>query len=213
MRILHERTSDRIEPLTEQTATGKKLYIEGPFLMADSYNRNRRKYAKSVMEQSVEAYINEYINERRALGELNHPEYPFPDPDKAALITKSLVWQGNDVIGKAQILDNVQGQKIKALIDADFNLGVSSRGLGEVTENRDGTSDVVQFVLNAIDAVDMPSGQTCYVNAVNESHSWVEKNGVWIREMAKDHPGSKPERLIEALDELFKSLRNKHAPK
>lgn len=212
MRMLHERSAERIEPLTEQTATGKKLYIEGPFLMADSYNRNRRKYARSVMEKSVDDYINEYIKERRALGELNHPEYPFADPDNAALITKSLVWQGNNVVGKAQILDNVQGQKIKALIDADFNLGVSSRGLGEVLENRDGTSDVVQFVLNAIDAVDMPSGQTCYVNAINESQSWVEKNGVWIREMAKSQPQAKPERLIEALDELFKSLRDKHKP-
>ncbi len=95
-----------------------------------------------------------------------------------------------------------------ALLDADFNLGVSSRGLGEVAELGDGRSDVTDFILNAIDAVDLPSGQTCYVKPVNESVSWVEQNGIYIREAAKKQPGAKPERLIEALSELFKSFAN-----
>lgn len=208
MRLLHESHNPLLEVLTENTAQGKKLYIEGPFLLAERYNRNRRKYARSIMERSVADYIRDYVDERRAIGELNHPEYPFPDPALAAIMTKSLSWQGDEVIGKALVLDTDKGRVIKALLDADFKLGVSSRGLGEVKENGDGTSDVLQFVLNAIDAVDLPSGQTCYVNPINES--WVQHNGVWIREMAKSQPGAKPERLIEALDDLFKSFRDKH---
>lgn len=212
MRFLRESNGQLLETLTENTASGgKRLFIEGPFLMAEAYNRNRRFYGKGMMEQSVDTYHKEYINERRAVGELNHPDYPFPDISKAAILTKSLTWQGNDVIGKAQVLDTEPGRVIMALLDADFKLGVSSRGLGDVKEHSDGRTDVLSFLLNAIDAVDLPSGQTCYVSPVNESVNWVEQNGVWIREMAKSQPQAKPERLLEALDELFKSFRDKHA--
>jgi hypothetical protein len=207
MKMLRETSAPMLEVLTEQTATGKKLYLEGPFLLAERYNRNRRRYSRPVMESAVDQYIQEYISERRALGELNHPDYPFPDPRKAAIMTQSLDWKGDEVIGKALVLNTPDGEIIKALLDAEFKLGVSSRGLGDVNENRDGTSDVISFLLNAIDAVDLPSGQTCYVNSVNESVSWVQKNGVWIHEMAKTQPGSKPDRLIEALDEMFKTFR------
>lgn len=210
MKIVRETYSNNLVPLIEQTASGKKLYIEGPFALAERYNRNNRKYGRSVMEKAIDQYQKEYIDQRRGIGSLNHPESPFPDPATAAIMTKSLSWKGDEVIGKALVLDTPDGEVIKALIDADFNLGVSTRGLGDVKENRDGTADVIDFILNAIDAVDMPSGQTCYVNPITESVSWVQQNGIWIQEMAKGQPNAKPERLLEALDELFKTFAKKH---
>lgn len=208
MKLLRERDSGKLETLTEQTATGKKLYIEGPFALAERYNRNRRKYSRHIMEKAVDQYQREYIDQRRGLGNLNHPDEPYPDPKTAALMTKSLYWQGDEVIGKALILDESdEGKMIKILLDADFNLGVSTRGMGDVKENRDGTSDILDFILNAIDAVDMPSGQTCYVNPLMESVSWVQQNGIWVQEMVKDQPQVKLDRLLEGLDDLFKSFK------
>lgn len=213
MKLVRETYNNNLVPLIENTATGKKIYIEGPFALSERYNRNQRKYSRSVMEKAVDQYQREYIDQRRGLGELSHPEYPFPNPNKAAIMTKSLSWKGDEVIGKALVLDTPDGDVIRALIDADFNLGVSTRGLGDVKENRDGTADVLDFILNAIDVVDMPSGQTCYVNPISESVSWVQQNGIWIQEMAKGQPNAKPERLLEALEELFKTFAKNQSSK
>ena len=169
-----------VEYLTEQTENGKVLYLEGPMIMTEAKNRNGRIYKKAMMEKSVDKYVKEYVNERRAIGELNHPARPFADPKEAAIMIESLVWQGNDVIGKARVLNNPNGQIIKSLVEANFKLGVSTRGLGDEVEKA-GQKYVENYLLNAIDAVDMPSAQTCYVNSLRESTEWVQDNGVWVQ--------------------------------
>jgi hypothetical protein len=179
LQLLIEKSESRIETLTENTAAGNVMYLEGPFIMTNALNRNKRMYTKGVMEESVERYINDYVNERRAIGELNHPEYPFADPAKAALKVESLEWRGDLVYGKARVLNNPYGDQIKSLLEADFNLGVSTRGLGSA----DAAGRVAAgYLLNAIDAVDRPSGQVCYVNQVLESVQWElnESSGVWM---------------------------------
>lgn len=178
LQLLIEKSESQIEMLTEQTAAGKVMYLEGPFIMTNTVNRNKRVYPKGVMEESVDRYMRDYVNERRAIGELNHPEYPFADPAKAALKVESLEWRGDLVYGKARVLNNPFGDQIKSLLEADFNLGVSTRGLGEV----DALANVKRgYLMNAIDAVDRPSGQVCYVNQVLESVQWElnESSGVW----------------------------------
>lgn len=180
MAILLTEYTNELETLTENTADGKKLYIEGNFLMTEAKNRNGRIYPKSVMEKSVEVYQKNYISERRALGELNHPNRPFIDPAEAAIMIESLTWQGNNVAGKALVLNTPKGNIIKGLLEANFKLGVSSRGLGDVREQR-GVKMVNSFLLNAIDAVDMPSGQNCYVNSLTEALEWIEEGGVWVQ--------------------------------
>lgn len=172
--------SSNIETLTEQTDNGKVLYLEGPMIMTEAKNRNGRIYPKGMMEKVVETYNRDYVKERRAIGELNHPARPFADPACAAIIVESLSWHGNNVIGKARVLNNPFGQQIKSLIEANFKMGVSTRGLGEVRE-RAGQKFVESYMLNAIDAVDMPSGQNCYVNAVNESVEWINESGIWVQ--------------------------------
>lgn len=184
MMILTE-WSPGMEVLTEQTDSGKVLYLEGIMIMTEQVNRNGRVYPKGLMEQSVEKYNNEYIKERRSIGELNHPSRPFADPASAALMIESLNWHGDNVVGKARVLNNPFGQQIKSLVEANFKMGVSTRGLGDV-KNRSGRNMVEKYMLNAIDAVDMPSGQNCYVNALHESTEWVQESGVWIEKQNEE---------------------------
>ena len=198
-----------VEVLTENTSKGKVLYIEGPMLMATQKNRNGRIYPKNVLEQAVDLYQKDYISERRAIGELNHPEYPFPDPKKAAIMVESLSWNGDAVIGKARVLGTPDGLIIKELLEANFKLGVSTRGLGDI--KKESHADLVQkFLLNAIDAVDLPSGQICYVNAVNESVQWVNEGGNWVQRTVK-HDKLKPSQLevLEGLGLLLKTFKTK----
>lgn len=203
MKLLIDQTSDDkliVESSTD-TSTGA-MYLEGPFLMSEAVNRNKRLYPKQLMERCVDQYIKEFINERRALGELNHPEYPFPDPAKAALITESLTWNKNNVVGKARIINSPQGQQIKALMEAGFRMGVSSRGLGKLKQLREHAL-VERYTLNAIDGVDKPSGQTCYVDAVNEAMltEWTEENGVWVQKQRFDEAafGNALDKMLEVL--------------
>lgn len=176
-------TVDRsiLEVLNEQHKTGRKLYIEGPFIMTEKDNRNGRWYPRAMMEPVVDTYINDYVNDRRAIGELNHPEYPFPNIRNSAILTQKLDWKGDDVMGKALVLEDMpDGKAIKCLLDAGYRLGVSTRGLGETVRGHDGRERVTDYSLYAIDAVDRPSGQSCYVNSLNES-VWAESNGVWAK--------------------------------
>ncbi len=209
MFLIHE-ASDALEVLNENTTKGKNVYIEGNFLMTNRVNRNGRNYPRGIMEESVQKYIDEYINQRRATGELNHPDYPFQDISKAAIKIESLSWHGDNVVGKARVMNSPPGQQIKELLDCDFNLGVSSRGLGEWRDERDTSKTITKFLLNAIDAVDMPSGQVCYVNALTESVSqWKEVNGLWLKEQTIAQPQFNSDRFMEAMHELTKQLLTK----
>ncbi|AUG87769.1 head maturation protease [Klebsiella phage vB_KpnM_KpS110] len=205
MKLLREITAigKELQIGEAQTSTGgKAMFIEGPFVMCNQVNRNGRNYdLEKVGRPAVEAYDREYIQDRRAIGELKHPDYPFPDIEHAALKTESLVWQGNNAIGRARILNTPKGQIIRALADADFNLAVSTRGLGETVEVN-GYDDVKPgFMLTAVDAVDRPSGQVCYVKAVHESVDWQldESSGIW---MPRDIKGQVVDNLVKHNSQL-----------
>lgn len=205
MLFLTDFTS-QIETLTEQTESGKVVYMEGTMIMTERENRNGRIYSKGMMEKVVDKYVKEYVSERRAIGELNHPARPFADPKEAAVIIESLTWQGNDVIGKARVLNNPNGTIIKSLLEAKFKMGMSTRGLGDVRE-RSGKKFVENYMLNAIDAVDMPSGQNCYVNAMNESTEWVNESGIWIQKVQQEKALNL---FLEKFEQLIKDIkRNK----
>lgn len=200
MKLLREITAIGKELFIGESTTptgGKAMFIEGPFVMCNQVNRNGRNYDyEKVGIPAVDAYDREYIQDRRAIGELKHPDYPFPDIAEAALKTESLKWEGFNAIGRARILNTPKGQIIRALAEADFNLAVSTRGLGE-TKTVGGYDDVQPgFMLTAVDAVDRPSGQVCYVKAVSESVEWQhdETTGMWI---PKDIKGNVVDRLVK----------------
>lgn len=203
MRLISEQFNE-LEILTENTQAGKTMYLHGPMLQAVTKNRNGRVYPKNILEQAVDAYVTNYIKESRAIGELNHPERPFADPRHAAIMVEGLEWQGDLVIGKAKILPTPDGQIIRALIESGFKGGVSSRGLGEISE-QSGVKTVTQYLLNAIDYVDKPSGQTCYPSAIFEdAREWVMEKGIWVEKQNMENIG---DLFMEKFEELLFNLK------
>lgn len=165
---------------------GKDLFIEGVFAQAELKNRNGRIYPKQVMEAAVNKYINNYVKSKRALGELSHPENrPTVKPELASHLITEMRMDGNNVYGKAKILNTPQGQIVRGLLEGGVQLGVSTRALGSVKEQNG--CQVVQndFELYSVDAVTDPSGIDCWVNAINESREWVVTDDGQILEKTK----------------------------
>lgn len=165
---------------------GKNLFIEGIFAQAELKNRNGRIYPKAVMESAINKYIAEYVQGKRALGELSHPENrPTVKPELASHLITELRMDGNNVQGKAKILNTPQGQIVRGLLEGGVQLGVSTRALGSVKEQNG--SQVVQndLQMHAIDVVGDPSGIDCWVNAITESTDWVVTDDGRILERTK----------------------------
>jgi len=180
MKLIAEYTDQSLEILTEaDEKTGKKKYaIEGIFMQAEQKNRNGRIYPKAVMEKALGKYVNEQVSKGRAVGELNHPEGPTVNLDKVSHKIESLVWEGNDVVGKATILDTPMGQIVKGLLDGEVNLGVSTRGMGSLMNSNGAMIVKDDFLLNAVDIVQDPSAPSAFVNGVMEGVEWVWNNGI-----------------------------------
>ena len=178
MKLIAEYTEDNLEILTEEK-NGKKTYaIEGIFMQAEAKNRNGRIYPKGVMESAVNKYNIDQVQKGRAVGELNHPEGPTVNLDKVSHKIESLDWQGNDVVGKATILETPMGQIVKGLLDGGVKLGVSTRGMGSLQRGQDAMIVKDDFLLNAVDIVQDPSAPSAFVNGVMEGVEWVWNNGI-----------------------------------
>ncbi|ADB81671.1 prohead assembly (scaffolding) protein [Klebsiella phage vB_KpnM_VPA32] len=151
------------------------LYIEGVFMQAEVVNRNKRLYPKRVLEKAVANYIKEQVSTKQALGELNHPPRANVDPMQAAIIIEDMWWKGNDVYGRARIIegDHGPGDKLAANIRAGWIPGVSSRGLGSLTETNKGYRIVNEgFKLTVgVDAVWGPSAPDAWVTPKQISES------------------------------------------
>ena len=135
MKLITEYTeNDSLKCLIEKKEDGEKKYvIEGVFMQAESKNRNGRIYPKAIMERAVSKYVTEQVSKKRAVGELNHPEGPTVNLDKVSHLITALQWEGNDVVGKAQILDTPMGRIVKGLLE-----GLSE---GEIASRRHGRGD------------------------------------------------------------------------
>lgn len=179
MKLIAEYIDQEIEVITEAKKDGTKDYfVEGIFAQAEGKNRNGRVYPRKTMEKAVAKYVTEQVKTKRAVGELNHPEGPTVNLDKVSHLIESLDWKGNDVIGKALILDTPNGKIVKGLLDGGVRLGVSTRGMGSI-ESRNGVAYVKEdFILNTVDIVQDPSAPDAFVNGIMEGVDWVWNNGV-----------------------------------
>ena len=179
MKLITEYTESSLECIVEKNDAGEKQYkIQGIFAQTDKKNRNGRVYPKAIMEKAVAKYDKEQIKTNRAVGELNHPEGPTVNLDKVSHLIKELKFEGNDVVGKAQILDTPNGKIVKGLLDGGVQLGVSTRGMGSL-ENRNGAMQVREdFILSTVDIVQDPSAPEAFVNGIMEGVEWVWNNGV-----------------------------------
>ncbi len=178
MKLITEQI-ENVQILTEEKNGKKLLYIEGVFLQSELTNRNGRRYPFDVLNREVERYNEEYVKTKRALGELGHPDGPTINLDRVSHRIVSLRAEGNNFIGKAQILDTPMGKIAKSLLDEGVQLGVSSRGMGSI-DKQEGISVVRDdFMLTtAADIVADPSAPDAFVNGIMEGKEWVWDNGI-----------------------------------
>ena len=178
MKLITE-TIENVEVITEGKGADKKLYIEGVFLQSEIKNRNGRMYPFSVLEKEVQRYNEEYVKTSRALGELGHPDGPTVNLDRVSHRITSLRAEGNNFIGKAQILNTPNGNIAKALLEEGVKLGVSSRGMGSIDKREDCGVVMDDFMLaTAADIVADPSAPDAFVNGIMEGKEWAWDNGI-----------------------------------
>ena len=185
MRLISE-IPENVEYIQE--ANGKDLYIEGVFLQADVKNRNGRMYPSKVMEKEVKRYTKEYIDKKRAFGELGHPEGPTVNLDRVSHMITELTQDGSNWRGKAKVTDTPHGNIVKSLIKEGAQLGVSSRGMGSLKANKKGYQEVQDdfYLATAADIVADPSAPDAFVNGVMEGKEWIWDNGaIKEKEIAK----------------------------
>lgn len=180
MKLITEQVMD-VQYLVESDGKKKSHFISGVFMQADTPNRNGRTYPKSIMESELAKYQSS-IKEKRSLGELGHPDTPALNLDKVSHLITELRFDGNDIVGKAKILDTPMGKIAQNFLDEGVKLGVSSRGIGSVV--RKGNINEVQsdYKLNTVDIVHEPSGIDCWVNGIMEGKEWVYVNGVYMEQ-------------------------------
>ena len=186
MKLITEEISS-VKFITEGKGGKKKLYIEGVFLQGDLKNRNGRMYPINTLTREVDRYNESFVQKGRALGELGHPEGPTVNLDRVSHKITSLVREGNNFKGKAQLLETPMGKIAKSLLGEGVMLGVSSRGVGSLKEDHTGTKVVGEdFQLaTAADIVADPSAPDAFVNGIMEGKEWVWEGGILREELAE----------------------------
>jgi hypothetical protein len=179
MKLIKEIT-ESVNYITEEQDGKKSLFIEGPFLVAETVNKNKRMYTEATMRKEVSRYTEESISKNRAFGELGHPDTPSINLDRVSHLIVGLRQEGNVWIGKAKILETPMGNIARQLIEGGGQLGVSSRGLGSM-KTVNGVNIVQDdfHLATAADIVADPSAPGAFVQGLMEGKEWMMVNGVW----------------------------------
>jgi hypothetical protein len=185
MKLITEEVS-QVKFIVEGKGGKKKMYIEGVFLQGNIKNRNGRMYPVETLSREVSRYNESFVQKGRALGELGHPEGPTVNLDRVSHKITQLRREGNNFVGKAQLLETPMGKIAKSLIGEGVTLGVSSRGVGSLKENRDGCKVVGEdFMLaTAADIVADPSAPDAFVSGIMEGKEWVWEGGILREQQA-----------------------------
>ena len=213
MKLISEEVQNA-EYLVEEK-NGKKNYkIRGVFLQSEIKNRNGRVYEKEILEKEVRRYNAEFINKKRAFGELGHPDSPTVNLERVSHMITSLYPDGTNFIGEAKIMNTPYGKIVKGLIDEGAQLGVSSRGMGSLSQ-RGGVNYVGRdfYLATAADIVADPSAPDAFVEGIMENKEWVWDNGVIkaqdIEEYKEHIQEAKRLKLAEAKVKVFKNFIEK----
>lgn len=209
MKLITEQTSE-VKYLVEKKENGSNsMFIEGIFMQTEKENKNGRMYRKNIMEKALQDYSS-LIQEKRSLGELGHPPNPQINLNNVSHLITNLKFEGNDVIGRAKILDTPMGKIAKNFIEEGVRLGVSSRGLGSLKEVN-GINEVQDdFYLATVDIVADPSAPEAFVQGIMESAEWIFENGIWkavqIEQAQQTIKKASKRNLSEAKLEVFERL-------
>jgi len=184
VKLISESILQDVEYITEAKENGKKDYkIRGIFMQADIKNKNGRVYPMEILQKEVKRYNEEFIKEKRAYGELGHPEGPTINLERASHMITALYPDGKNFIGEAKILATPMGEIVKTLMDEGAKLGVSSRGMGSLEEKKDGASYVRNdfYLATAADIVSDPSAPSAFVEGIMEGKEWVWNHGALVQ--------------------------------
>ena len=215
MKLITEHLEDKLEYITEakKNGEGKDTYIEGIFMQAEKQNRNNRIYPKEVLEGATNKYVKEQVSTGRAVGELNHPEGPQINLDKVSHRITKLNFEGNNVVGKALILDTPMGKIVKGLVEGGCKLGVSSRGMGTVEQKEGKTFVKDDFVLATVDIVQDPSAPSAFVEGIMEGVEWIWENGILKPQQIEEYETEIKKvpmgRISEAQERIFSDFLSK----
>jgi hypothetical protein len=214
MKLITETVEDTETIVESNEAGGKNYFIKGVMMEANTVNRNGRLYESKILMAETKRYATEYVDKRRALGELNHPSGPTVNLDRVSHIITTLTESGTQVMGKAKILDTPMGRIVKNLIDEGAKLGVSSRGMGSL-EKKNGVNYVKEdFTLAAIDIVADPSAPNAFVNGILEGKEWIWNNGfleerkiaTYEKELKKTPPRKLEENAVRLFTDFLRRL-------
>ena len=176
--LLITEVNDNVNLVTEEVNGEKQYHIDGIFMQAEQKNRNGRVYPKKTLMNEVQRYNNEYVKTNRAMGELGHPDGPQLNLERVSHLIKELRVDGNDIYGRAKILDTPYGKIVKDLVKEGVKIGVSSRGMGSLKQVN-GVNEVQEdFNLAAVDIVADPSAPNAFVEGIMEGKEWVWENGI-----------------------------------
>jgi len=217
MKLISELVEE-VKYIVEEKESGKKsYYITGPYIQAEQKNRNGRIYKLPIIEREVNRYNNEYIKTNRALGELGHPSGPTINLDRVACKHMELRQEGNNFIGKSQILETPMGQIARNLLESGVTLGVSTRGMGSLKARNDGVMEVQDdfFLATAADIVADPSAPDAFVQGIMEGVDWIWDNGIFKAQKLEEvkHTISKTssknleEAKLKAFEQLLKNYK------
>ena len=186
MKLITEEVTS-VQFITEGKGSCKKCYIEGVFLQGGIQNRNGRMYPTETLAREVGRYNENFVMKGRALGELGHPDGPTVNLDRVSHKIVSLTQEGSNFRGKAQLLETPMGKIARSLIDEGVMLGVSSRGVGSLKEDRNGCKVVGEdFMLaTAADIVADPSAPDAFVSGIMEGKEWVWEGGILREKLAE----------------------------
>lgn len=156
-------------PTIKESKTRPGVFeVEGVMQRAKSQNQNGRVYAKPILERETKRYMEEFVKNGNAFGELDHPESPVVSLKNASHIVKELWWKGDDLMGRVELLNTPAGNIVKEIIKAGHTIGISSRGTGSVQQTNEGTLEVQpDFELVCWDFVSNPSTHGAFMNPVS----------------------------------------------
>lgn len=205
MKLICEQIEE-VKYITETSENGQKnLFITGVFMVSEEKNKNGRIYPRGVMEAEVKRYMEEAVAKNRAYGELGHPQGPAINLDRVSHMIKDLRMEGNVVVGKAQITNTPMGNIVKGLMESGANLGVSSRGLGSLKENKEGIMEVQSDfrLATAADIVADPSAPGAFVKGIMEGVEYYYDitKGTWIQERIEPMRESMRKLSVKELNE------------
>ena len=203
VKLISESIIQDVEYITEEKENGKKNYkIKGVFMQADIKNKNGRVYPMEILQKEVNRYNKEFIDEKRAYGELGHPEGPTINLERASHMITALYPDGKNFIGEAKILSTPMGEIVKTLMDEGAKLGVSSRGMGSLEQKKDGSNYVRNdfYLATAADIVSDPSAPSAFVEGIMEGKEWVWNHGALVES-----------ELVEAKERINSRIRKNQA--